>query len=68
MLVTEAEIGRAFETVLLRSKLLSEPAGAVAPAGFLAGKVDTGLRTVATLTGGNLTRETLQALFALARE
>ena len=66
VLISEADIGRAFETVLARAKMLGEPAGVVAPAGFLADKVDTGLRTVATLTGGNLTDETMRDLKALA--
>ena len=67
VLISEADIGRAFETILFTSKLLAEPAGAAAAAGFLAGKVDTSLFTVATLTGGNLTRETLETLSSLAR-
>lgn len=68
VLISESDIGRAFETLLYRGKLLSEPAGAVAAAGFLAGKVDTALKTVATLTGGNLTEETAQALHGLATQ
>ncbi len=67
VLVSEPEIGRAFETLLMRGKLLGEAAGVVASAAFLAGKVDTGLKTVAALTGGNLTAETMQKLFDLAR-
>lgn len=67
VLISEADIGRAYETLLYRAKLLAEPAGAVATAGFLAGKVDTGLRTVAALTGGNLTEETRQRLHELAQ-
>jgi len=66
VLVSEADIGRAFETILARAKMLGEPAGVVAPAGFLADKVDTSLKTVATLTGGNLTAETMGKLKALA--
>ncbi len=54
VLVSENDIGRAFETLLERAKLLGEAAGVVASAAFLAGKVDTSLKTVATLTGGNL--------------
>ena len=66
VLVSEADIGRAFQTLLYRAKLLSEPAGAVAAAAFLAEKVDTQLLTVAALTGGNLTQETAAKLVELA--
>ncbi|MDA0998782.1 MAG: pyridoxal-phosphate dependent enzyme [Proteobacteria bacterium] len=67
VLVSEPEIGRAFEVLLTRGKLVGEPAGVVATAAFLAGKVDTSLKTVAVLTGGNLTAETMQKLMQLAR-
>jgi threonine dehydratase len=67
VLVSEADIGRAFETLLWRGKLLAEPAGAVASAAYLAGKVDTEPRTVATVTGGNLTPEAVERLHVLAR-
>jgi len=66
VLVSDRDIGCAFEVILSMSKLLSEPAGAVAAAGFLAKRVDTNLRSVAVLTGGNMTRETLHTLLALA--
>lgn len=65
VLIEERDIGRAFSTLLMRAKMLAEPAGAVAAAGFLAGKVDTSLTTVAALTGGNLTRQTMARLFDL---
>lgn len=67
VLVSEAEIGRAFETLLNRTKLLGEAAGVVASAAFLADKVDTSLKTVAALTGGNLTQESIDKLMALAK-
>jgi threonine dehydratase len=66
VLVSENDIGRAFVTLLTRAKLLGEAAGVVASAAFLAGKVDTSLKTVAALTGGNLTRDSMQKLYALA--
>ncbi len=66
VLVSENDIGRAFVTLLTRAKLLGEAAGIVASAAFLSGKVDTSLKTVAALTGGNLTQESMQKLFALA--
>lgn len=68
VLIEERDIGQAFETLLMRAKLLAEPAGAVASAAFLAGKVDTSLTTVAALTGGNLTRDTMARLFELAND
>jgi len=46
--------------------MLGEPAGVVAAAAFLAGKVDTSLTTVATVTGGNLTAETMRQLIEMA--
>jgi threonine dehydratase len=54
VLVNEVEISEAMRTILLRAKLLAEPAGAVASAAFLSGKVDTRRRTVAVLTGGKV--------------
>ena len=66
VLVSEGDIGRAFRTILFRTKMLGEAAGVVAAAGFLAGKVDTNLKTVAALTGGNLTEETAQKLLQMA--
>lgn len=66
VLIRETDIGHAFVTLRDRAKLLGEAAGVVATAAFLAGKVDTSLRTVAALTGGNLTRESMAELEALA--
>ena len=66
VLITEQDIGRAFKTLLYRAKLLTEPAGAVASAGFLSGKVDTQLKTVSLVSGGNLTHATVEKLFKLA--
>lgn len=66
VLVSEPDIGRAFKTLLSRGKLLGEAAGVVASAAFLAGKVDTSKRTVAALTGGNLTQDSVDKLMALA--
>lgn len=66
VLVSEPDIGRAFKTIHERAKLLGEAAGVVAAAAFLSGKVDTSLKSVATLTGGNLTEESIRKLEALA--
>ncbi|MED5579983.1 MAG: threonine/serine dehydratase [Nitrospinota bacterium] len=57
VLVSEVEIANAFSEILYRCKILAEPAGAVASAAFLSGKVTTDLITVATVTGGNVTNE-----------
>ena len=51
--------------LLYRGKLLVEPAGAVAAAAFLTGKVDQNSMTVAAVTGGNVTAETVQTLLSL---
>lgn len=66
VLVSEPDIGRAFKTLLSRGKMLGEAAGVVASAAFLAEKVDTSKRTVAALTGGNLTQDSIDELMALA--
>ncbi len=66
VLIREADIADAFRTLLMRAKIVGEPAGVVAAAAFLAGKVDTSLTTVAAVTGGNLTFETMQRLLTMA--
>ena len=66
VLIAEADIAAAFRTLLFRAKLLGEPAGVVAPAGFLAGKVDTARLTVAALTGGNLTEESARRMLDMS--
>ncbi len=66
VLIREVDIANAFCTLLYRAKVLGEPAGVVATAAFLAGKVDTSLTTVAAVTGGNLTAETMRRLIDMA--
>jgi threonine dehydratase len=68
VLVSEADIGRAFEVLLTRTKMLGEAAGVVASAAFLADKVDTSLKTVAALTGGNLSKDSIDKLKALSAQ
>lgn len=68
VLISETDIANAFCTILQRAKLMGEPAGVVAAAAFLSGRVDTTLTTVAALTGGNLTEETRQRLFQMAED
>ena len=65
VLVSEKDIAASFRSLLYRGKLLVEPAGAVAPAAFLSGKVDQDRITVAAVTGGNVTAETVQTLLSL---
>ena len=66
VLIREVDIANAFRTLLTRAKLLGEPAGVVAAAAFLSGKVDTSLTTVAALTGGNLAPDVMQRLLDMA--
>jgi threonine dehydratase len=65
VLVSEKDIAASFRSLLYRGKLLVEPAGAVAAAGFFSGKVDQDRTTVAAVTGGNVTAETVQTLLSL---
>lgn len=66
VLISEKDIAHAFRTILYRTKLLGEPAGVVAAAAFLSGKVDAGRKTVAVLSGGNVTEEMVQKMLALS--
>ncbi len=68
VLIREADIANAFCILRDRAKIIGEPAGVVATAGFLAGKVDTSLTTVAVVTGGNLTAETMRRLVEMAED
>ncbi len=66
VLVGERDIARAFRTLLFRAKVLAEPAGAVAAAAFLSGRVPDDGRTVAVVTGGNVTEQMVQHMLAMA--
>lgn len=63
VLVTEDEIRHAFRFLYERAKLACEPAGAVAAAAWLAGKVDA-QRPVLVVSGGNVASETAAAILA----
>ena len=65
VLVSEKDIAASFRSLLYRGKLLVEPAGAVAATAFFSGKVDQDRTTVAAVTGGNVTAETVQTLLSL---
>src|SRR5579884_802334 len=62
-LVTEAEIEHAFRFLYGRAKLACEPAGAVAAAAWLAGKVEAE-NPVLIVSGGNVAGRTAAAILA----
>jgi threonine dehydratase len=66
VLVTEEDIEQAFRFLYERAKLACEPAGAVAVAALLAGKVDLAEagRTVCVVSGGNVARPTAAGILA----
>jgi len=66
VLVSEQEIASTFRTLLFRGKLLAEGAGLVAAAGFLSRKVPEGLKTVAVVSGGNMTEKAAQVMLAMS--
>jgi threonine dehydratase len=63
VLVTEDEIEHAFRVLYERAKLACEPAGAVATAAWLAGKIDA-RNPVLIVSGGNVARQTAAAILA----
>jgi len=63
VLVSDTEIADACRTLLYRGKLLAEPAGAVAVAAALTGKVQSSGKIVAVVTGGNVAPARLSTLF-----
>jgi threonine dehydratase len=63
VLVTEAEIEHAFRFLYQRAKLAVEPAGAVATAAWLAGKIDA-KNPVLMVSGGNVAAQTAAAILA----
>lgn len=63
VLVTEEEIEHAFRVLYERAKLACEPAGAVATAAWLAGKIEA-QKPVLVVSGGNVAGETAAAILA----
>ena len=63
VLVTEDEIEHAFRVLYERAKLACEPAGAVATAAWLAGKIDA-KNPVLVVSGGNVASQTAAAILA----
>ncbi|MFQ5521456.1 MAG: pyridoxal-phosphate dependent enzyme, partial [Candidatus Methylomirabilia bacterium] len=66
VLISEEDIATAFRTLLFRAKLMGEPAGVVAPAAYLAGKVDVSRKTVALVSGGNVTESIIQKMLHMS--
>ncbi len=66
VLITEEDIAASFRSLLFRAKITAEPAGAVAAAAFLSGKVDTSQKTVAAVTGGNVTAEVVAKMLKMS--
>ncbi|MFN2472253.1 MAG: threonine/serine dehydratase [Gaiellaceae bacterium] len=66
VLVSEREIGAGFRFLYGRAKLACEPAGAVATAALLAGKVplEPGQTVVAIVSGGNVVPQTASGILA----
>jgi len=62
-LVSDPEIEHAFRFLYERAKLACEPAGAVATAAWLAGKIDAE-RPVLLVSGGNVASATAAAILA----
>jgi threonine dehydratase len=63
VLVSEEEIEHAFRVLYERAKLACEPAGAVAAAAWLAGKIDAE-NPVLIVSGGNVASQTAAAILA----
>jgi threonine dehydratase len=63
VLVSEEEIAEAMRFLYARAKLACEPAGAVATAAVLTGRVG-GERLVSVVSGGNVGAETASAILA----
>lgn len=63
--VTEDETARALLVLLERAKLVVEPAGAVAVAAILTGKVKSSGPTVAVLSGGNIDPQVMERVISL---
>ncbi len=67
VLVEERDIAIAHMQLRRRAKIIAEPAGAVSVAAYLSGRVDVNRRTVAVVSGGNLSDESFRALEQLAK-
>lgn len=66
VLVSEHDIARAFAAIWKRTKLVAEPAGAVATAAFTGEAVDAKPGTVAVLSGGNVADSVVETMQRMA--
>jgi threonine dehydratase len=60
VLVSEEQMLRAIETLLVEEHVLAEPAGAASTAALLEGKPDRGDQVVLVVSGANISREVLK--------
>ena len=65
VLVSDADIAHAFRTLFFRCTIVAEPAGAVASAAFLSGKVPADRTTVAVGSGGNVSQALAQYMLTM---
>ncbi len=66
VLITERDIATTFLSLLHLGKILAEPSGAVAPAAYLTNKVDLTRKTVAIVSGGNLTQAVMDKMVGIS--
>ena len=64
VLVSEEEIAEAFRLLFSRGKILAEPSGAVSVAAWMTGRAGDAEKTVAVISGGNVTAEAVSTLLA----
>jgi threonine dehydratase len=68
VLVSEEQMLRAIETLLVEEHVLAEPAGAASTAALLQGKTDCGDRVVLVVSGANISREVLKRAVGSAQQ
>lgn len=68
VLVSEEQMLRAIETLLMEEHALAEPAGAASTAALLRGKADCGDRVVLVVSGANISREVLKRAVGSAQQ
>jgi len=66
VLVEERDIAAAHVVLRRRAKIIAEPAGAVAAAAYFSGRVERDRYTIALVSGGNLTDETMHEMERMA--
>lgn len=68
VLVSEEQMLRAIETLLMEEHVLAEPAGAASTAALLQGRADCGDRVVLLVSGANISREVLKRAVGSAQQ